>query len=189
MTNYLFMISPRVMPPPYKIYFSHLHTHDRDIFELFHKKQIETDFLLSISRDPVDQISSCIIAGFVTEKTPPEDQDFLSDFIIDHEINEYILFYEAMLRSGVAVVSYLDLKNNPKAVLEKMIEHSNKKVINSFKNIQEHDTDGDSKYLQTSKPHVLYDKIKEKIMDHKNLKKCYEVYFKTLEKRANQPFL
>jgi hypothetical protein len=153
-----------------KIHFTKSHFLD----ELFDKNNNKIRKIITISRDPVDSISSYVglYNGFGLYPVGHE-------YLFQEKITEYVLMYSFLCEHADYVIDFNDLLQHPKPVIKKILKllDINKNKYNIFDNniIPRHEN-----FKPSSKSLPHYDKS---MLDNFDLSLCYYYYYKLLEKK------
>lgn len=149
-------------------------TRSHYINEIFDKNNNKIKTVITISRDPVDSISS-YLALYNGYGLHPEGHDF----IILEKITEYILMYSFLLEHADYVIDFNDLTTYPESVIKKIL-----KLLNIDKS--KHDNfnrDVIPKYKSFVPSSKSLPKYSKNILDDFDLDLCYYYYYKLLEKK------
>jgi hypothetical protein len=153
-----------------KIHFTNSHY----IEKIFDKNNNKIRKVVTISRDPIDSISS-YLALYNGYGLHPDGHDF----VVEEKITEYILMYSFLCEHADYIVDFNDLITYPKPVIEKILNLLNidKNKYGAFNTdiIPKHEA-----FVPSSKSLPKYNKY---ILDNFDFELCYYYYYKLLEKK------
>jgi len=153
-----------------KIHFTKSHY----IEKIFDKNNNKIRPIVTISRDPIDSISS-YLSLYNGSGLHPDAHEF----IIDEKITEYILMYSFLCEHADYVVDFNDLIAYPEPVIERILNLLNidKNKYNVFNRniIPKHEA-----FVPSSKSLPKYYKY---VLETFDFELCYYYYYKLLEKK------
>jgi hypothetical protein len=142
--------------------------------ELFDKNNNKIRKIITISRDPVDSISS-YLALYNGYGLHPDGHEY----IVKEKITEYILMYSFLCENADYVVDFNDLIQNPKNVIKKILN-----LLNIDKNEYSFfDRNFIPKYESFIPSSKSLPKYSKNILDSFDLDLCYYYYHKLLENK------
>ena len=142
-----------------------IHTHDMS--------KLENKNVLSIVRDPVDCITSTVVAAF--------SSNALINLSVsaDYYIDKYLETYRAILDSSSILVRFNHVINRFEVIAKQLSDIFGHTVLNGFSNVTAENIDN---YLPSSKLSPNYEDIRQIVSDNPRIELCYDLYNEALSK-------
>ena len=145
-----------------------IHTHDMS--------KLENKNVLSIVRDPVDCITSTVIAA--VSSNPLIDPAVSADYYID----KYLETYRAILDSSSILIRFNHVINRFEVIAKQLSDIFGHTILNGFSNVTANSIESIFNYLPSSKPNPNYDDVRQIVSANPRIELCYEIYNEALSK-------
>lgn len=146
------------------------HMFDNSLLNTF----IESDYIITVLRDPVDAISSFITMESFYWRNDKNLDEYLKE-TIPQRIEDYIYFYNTIKNHYNLFLDYKQINIFRNTLVKLVSDETNNEIVNYDNYVDLVKDNKNSYFLRTSKNNEEYNYIREKILKY-DLIKCYEIY-------------